>query len=77
MGREGIPARVALEIAVRHGSVIVNTLSYWGGCRMARACRRAVKKGWLRPAGGKPDRFRFEPTDAGRAALAEHDGGER
>lgn len=76
MDREGIPARVALEIAVRHGAVIVNTLAHWGGSRMPRACRRAVKKGWLRPAGGKPDRFRLEPTEAGRAALAEPDGRE-
>lgn len=66
---DGIPARRALEIAARDGSITVNTLAKWGGDRMHRACRRATKKGWLRPAGGKPTSFRFEPTPAGLAAL--------
>lgn len=67
---EGIPARRALEIAVRDGSITVNTQRRWGEDRMTRACRRAVKKGWLKAAGGKPDRFQFVPTDAGRLALS-------
>lgn len=68
---EGISARRALEILVRDGSITVNTQRRWGEDRMTRACRRAVKKGWMRPAGGKPDRFRFVPTAAGRVALEE------
>lgn len=67
---EGIPALTALKIAVRDGAITVDALAYWGGSRMYRACKRAAKKGWLRPAGGKPTARRYEPTDAGRAALS-------
>lgn len=68
-GRPGIPARRALEIAVAQGGIQVNTLANHGADRMTRACRRAMKKRWLRPAGGRPDRFWFEPTEAGRREV--------
>lgn len=70
---EGIPARTALELAVRNGSITVDDLAHWGGSRMYRACKRAAKKGWLRSVGGKPTQRRYEPTPAGRAALSQED----
>ena len=45
---EGIPARRALEIAVRDGSITVNTQRRSVEDRMTRPCRRAVLL-WLLP----------------------------